>query len=273
MVTGADAGDEVWVVPNPTFEPDSTMEKLNGKGKITIGVGADQPGIALKKSGSSEPEGFDIEMAKIIAGKLGIEPAKIRWITAQPENREKYLQNGTVDLVVNTYSITPERRKIIGMAGPYYETGQQVLVRKGDRSISRPEDMQGKRICSVAGTTSIRRIEKYGAEPVAEADYTACVNRLLDDSVDAVTTDGAILLGYAAEKPDELEVTGDPFSSERYGVGYRKGDTAMCEFLNKTLNRSYKDGTWVDALSKTLWTTTGAAPYPDLDPCPAAEDS
>ncbi|MGP3927978.1 glutamate ABC transporter substrate-binding protein [Streptomyces sp. 8N616] len=269
--TDTDAEDEVWVAPNPTFEPGSTMEKLHSAGRIRIGVGFDQPGVGLKKSGSEEPEGFDIEMAKIIAGKLGIAPEKIEWVEAVPKDREAHLRNGTVDLVLATYSITPERRKVVGLAGPYYETGQQLLVRKNDTSISGPQDLKGKRVCSVAGTTSIQRVEEtYGAEPIADKSYTACVDRLLAESVDVVTTDGALLLGYAAEKPEELKVVGDPFSTERYGVGYRKGDTQMCEFLSRALSRSYRDGTWVDALSKTLWKTTGAAPYPDLDPCPAA---
>ncbi|MEU6082843.1 glutamate ABC transporter substrate-binding protein [Streptomyces sp. NPDC047108] len=269
-----EAKDDVWVVPNPTFEPGSSMEKLHEKDRLTIGVKIDQPGVGMKEPGDKAPEGFDIEMAKIIAGKMGIAPGKIRWVEAVPENREKYLQNGTVDLILATYSITPERRRTVGMAGPYYETGQQLLVRKDDSDIKGPSDVDGKRVCSVAGTTSIQRVEdEYGAEPVPDKTYTACVDQLLDGAVDAVTTDGALLLGYAAEKPDELKVVGDPFSTERYGVGYRKGDDEMCEFLNKALNRSYRDGTWVDALSKTLWKTTGAVPYPDTDPCPGAKDS
>ncbi|MGP3982303.1 glutamate ABC transporter substrate-binding protein [Streptomyces sp. KR80] len=267
--TDTEADEPVWVEPNPTFPAGSTMERLHTSGKIKIGVKFDQPGVGFKKPGSDRPEGFDIEVAQIIAGKLGIEPEKIQWVEALPKNRERFLQNGTVDLVVATYSITPERRKIVGLAGPYYVTGQQLLVRKGDTSISGPKDLKGKRVCSAAGSTSIKNVEeKYQAQPVPYGTYTECVEQLLDEKVDAVTTDGALLLGYAAEKPNELEVVGEPFSEERYGVGYRKGDQQMCEFLNKTLDRSYRDGTWVDALSKTLWKTSGAVPYPDVDPCP-----
>jgi glutamate transport system substrate-binding protein len=264
-----EAEDSVWVAPNPTFPAGSTMERLHTSGKIKIGVKFDQPGVGHKEPGADDPEGFDIEVARIIAGKLGIPPEKIQWVETMPKNRELYLQNETVDLVVATYSITPERRRSVGLAGPYYVTGQQLLVRKDEKNISGPGDVKGKRVCSTAGSTSIKRVEeKYQARPVPYGTYTECVQQLLEKSVDAVTTDGALLLGYAAERPEELKVVGEPFSEERYGVGYRKGDQQMCEFLNKTLDRSYRDGTWVDALSKTLWKTSGAVPYPDVDPCP-----
>jgi glutamate transport system substrate-binding protein len=274
-LAGCGSGDpepkeSVYVDGNPTFVPGSTMEKLRVAGKIRIGVKFDQPGMGYREAGSDDdPEGFDVEMAQVIAGKLGIAPDKIQWVETESQNREKFLRNKTVDLVLASYSITPERRELVGIAGPYYVTGQQLLVRKGDKSISGTRDVKGRRVCSARGTTSIERVEeKYHATPVPYGTYTECIEQLLDKSVDAVTTDGALLLGYAAQKPEELKVVGKPFSSERYGVGYHKGDTEMCEFINRTLSHSYRDGTWVNALSRTLWQTSGAVAYPDVDPCP-----
>lgn len=271
---GGSASDDrrpsVQVVANPTFALGSTMEKLHSAGTMRIGVTFDQPGLGYRKPGSNgAPEGFDIDIAKIIAGRLGIAPDKIKWVETEMQNRERYLRDGTVDLVLASYSITPERRKQVGMAGPYYVTGQQLLVRKDDKRIKGPQDIEGKRVCSASGTTSIHRVEEqYHAKPVPYGSESTCVHKLLSGSVDAATHDGALLLGYAAERPTQLKVVGKPFSTERYGVGYRKGDTGMCEFINRTLTRSYQDGTWVKALSGTLWKTSGAVPYPDVDPCP-----
>lgn len=260
--------------------PDVKVEKASGltgvpkqladKGKITIGVKIDQPGIGYKKPGADAPEGLDIEMGKILAGALGIKEDDIKWVEAVSDNREPFLKNGTVDLVLASYSITDDRRKIVGQAGPYYVTGQQLLVREDDKDkIKGPEDLKNLKVCSVEGSTSLARVQdEYGASPVPFATYSECVEQLESKTVDAVTTDGAILQGYAAEKPDELEVVGDPFSEERYGIGYKLDAPGMCEFINKTLQKSFDDGTWADAFEATLGKSGAETPDPPkLDAC------
>jgi glutamate transport system substrate-binding protein len=94
------------------------------------------------------------------------------------------------------------------------------------------------------------------------ATYSECVDQLLNGTVDALTTDGAILLGYAAQDPDKLEVVGEPFSEERYGVGFQKGDTAMCDFLQKTIKKSFDDGSWAEAFKSTLGQSGVDTPQP-----------
>ncbi len=250
------------------FPAGSTMAKFNEAGKIKVGVKFDQPGIGFRKPGG-DPEGFDIEIAKIVAAKLGIEPTGIEWVETVSKNREPFIQNGTVDLVAASYSITDERRQVVGQAGPYYVTGQQLLTRKNDDSIKGPEDLGGKKVCSVTGSTSIKTVEeKYGAQPAPFGTYSECVEQLLSKQVDAVTTDGAILLGYAALNPDELQVVGEPFSEERYGIGFKKDDKDFCEFLNKTLQEAFEDGSWQEAFDKTLGEAGVEAPQPPtVDPC------
>jgi glutamate transport system substrate-binding protein len=246
-------------------------KQLADAGKITIGVKFDQPGIGYKKPGADAPEGLDIEMGKIIAGALGIKPSDIKWVETVSDNREPFLEKGTVDLVIASYSITDERRKVVGQAGPYYVTGQQLLVREADKDkITGPQDLKNVKTCSVEGSTSLARVQdQYGANPVPFATYSECVDQLLNKTVDAVTTDGAILLGYAAEKPDELEVVGDPFSEERYGIGYKKDAAGMCSFLNETLQKAFDDGTWAKAFEATLGQSGVKTPdTPTLDPCP-----
>ena len=158
----------------------------------------------------------------------------MQWVETISDNREPFLQKGTVDFVIATYSITDDRRKVVGQAGPYYVTGQQLLVKKGS-DIKNVADVKGKEVCSVTGSTSLEQIEAKGATGRGFETYSQCRDQVLDGAVEAMTTDGSILLGYAAENPDELEVVGEPFSEERYGVGYNKDKPELCQFIVDTL--------------------------------------
>jgi len=264
-----ETGGDVDVAKDVKFEAGTRMAELNKAGKVKIGVKFDQPGVGFKSAASDNPTGFDPEMGKVIAGALGIEAKDIEWVETISDNREPFLQKGTVDFVLASYSITDERRQVVGQAGPYYVTGQSLLVAKDDDSIKGPEDLEGKKVCSVTGSTSIATVEeKYGATPAGFDTYSECVEQLKNKSVDAVTTDGAILLGYAAEDPDLLKVVGEPFSEERYGVGYSKDSPELCEFLNDTLTKSFEDGSWQKAFDATLGKSGNDAPEtPELDPC------
>ena len=246
------------------FDAGTAMADLAKRGSLKIGVKKDQPGIGFEQPGADAPEGFDIEMAKVVAAKLGVPEDKIEWVETVSKNREPFLQNNTVDMVLASYSITDERRGVVGQAGPYYVTGQQLLVREEDKgTITGPEALKGKKVCSVTGSTSIKTVEEeYGADPAPFATYSECVQQLTNGQVDAVTTDGAILLGYAAEQPDELEVVGEAFSEERYGIGFNKDAKGMCEFLTQTIKDSFTDGSWQKAFDATLGESGQKAPSP-----------
>jgi len=260
---------EVEVVENPDFPEGSTMAELAEAGTITIGTKFDQPGLGFKSATADTPVGFDVEMGKIVAGQLGIAEEDIVWEETITDNREPFLEEDKVDIVLATYSITAERRAIVGQAGPYYVTGQQLLVAE-DSDIAEPEDVSGQEVCSVTGSTSIDTIEKeFDATARGFGTYSECVQQVLNGSFDAMTTDGAILLGYAAENPDELEVVGRVFSEERYGIGYQDPeDTEMCKFLNDTIEQSYEDGSWEAAFESTLGEAEVETPEPPaVDPC------
>ena len=251
------------------FEDGTRMKELAESGEITIGVKFDQPGIGFKSATSDTPEGFDPEMGKVLAASLGIAPEDITWKETISDNREPFLQSGEVDLVLASYSITDERRAVVGQAGPYYVTGQQLLV-AADSDIETLADVKGTEVCSVTGSTSLENIEKEGATPRGFDTYSECVDQVANGTVDAMTTDGAILLGYAAEDPDNLKVVVEPFSEERYGVGYSKDAPEMCQWISDTIEASYEDGTWEDAFQATLGEAGVDTPeQPELDPCKA----
>ncbi len=131
--------------------------------------------------------------------------------------------------------------------------------------------MKGKEVCSVTGSTSLDNIQAEGAKPRGFDTYSECVDQVLSGTVDAMTTDGAILLGYAAENPDELKVVVDPFSEERYGVGYSADKPEMCQWIVDTLTEAEDDGDWDSAFEATLGQSGVDTPEPPaMDECPAA---
>ena len=273
-----DAGDdsssdtEVKVSENAadSFDDGTAMKDFADSGKITIGVKYDQPGIGFKGATDDMPQGFDPEIGKILAGSLGIAPEDITWKETISDNREPFLQEGEVDLVIASYSITDERRQVVGQAGPYYVTGPQLLV-GSDSDIETLADVKGKEVCSVTGSTSLENIKAEGAKPRGFDTYSECVDQVLSGTVDAMTTDGAILLGYAAEHPDDLKVVVEPFSEERYGVGYSKDKPEMCQWINDTLKQAEDDGDWAKAFEATLGQSGVDTPEPPaMDECPAA---
>ena len=262
---GGTTGDAYEVVANPSFPAGSTMERLKNAGKVKIGVKYDQPGIGNKNPSTGQPEGFDIEIGKIMAGQLGLKPDQIEWVETVSKNREPFIQNGSVDLVVASYSITDERKEVVSFAGPYYVTGQDLLIRKEDAStITGPESLAGKTVCSVTGSTPLEKLESdyKEAKTQAYATYTECVDKLETKGVDAVSTDGAILLGYAANNPDQLQVVGKPFSTEKYGIGLKKDDKEFRDFINTSLEKAFSNGAWKKAYDATLGKSGSQAPSP-----------
>ena len=267
---GSDVEVDVQKNAADNFDDGTRMKELAESGNITIGVKYDQPGIGFKGATDDMPVGFDPEIGKILAASLGIAPEDITWKETISDNREPFLQSGEVDLVVASYSITDERRQVVGQAGPYYVTGQQLLV-KSDSDISSLDDVKGTEVCSVTGSTSLDNIEAEGAKPRGFDTYSECVDQVLNGTVDAMTTDGAILLGYAAENPDELKVVVDPFSEERYGVGYSKDYPEMCQWITDTIKKAEDDGQWAKAFEATLGQSGVETPEPpEMDPCESA---
>ncbi len=266
---GGGEGVDVDVAGNAAenFDDGTRMKQLAESGEITIGVKYDQPGIGFKGATDDAPQGFDIEMGKILAASLGIAPEDITWKETISDNREPFLQGGEVDIVIASYSITDERRQVVGQAGPYYVTGQQLLVQE-DSEIQSVADIEGEEVCSVTGSTSLDNVEAEGANPRGFDTYSECVDQVLNGSVGAMTTDGAILLGYAAENPDELEVVGDEFSEERYGVGYSQKYPEMCEWISEEITQSFENGTYEQAFDATLGESGQEMPEtPELDDC------
>ncbi|MFD7297412.1 glutamate ABC transporter substrate-binding protein [Streptomyces sp. NPDC059897] len=253
--------------------PDSpTWKKAERRGHFVVGAKEDQPYLGEKNPADGSYTGFDIEIAKMVSASLGLDPKKIRFKTIASANRETALQNGQIDYYVGTYTINDMRKKLVGFAGPYYMAGQSLLVRSDEEDIKGPDDLAGKRVCSAAGSTPYQRIKADypKAELVAYDTYSICVDNLLTYQVDAVTTDDAILLGYAAKVPEEMKLVGKPFSEEPYGIGVPKKDNALRFAINDALEARQKNGDWKKAYEATLGLSGEPAPKPPaIDRYPA----
>lgn len=265
---GDDAADtpEVTVDTGAEFAAGTTMARLADQGDIKVGVKFDQPGLGSRSLETDQPVGFDVEIAKLIAANLGIEPSDIEFVETVSANRESFIEKGTVDLVVATYTINDERKKVVDFAGPYYVAGQDLLVRADDDTIKGPEDLADKRVCAASGSTPIERIrtDYPDAVPVEFDTYTECVDQLEAGQVDAVSTDDIILAGYAADPKYEgmFRVVGQTFSEEPYGIGLKLGDDDFRGFVNDVLEEAFDDGSWEKAFDATLGTSGVEAPAP-----------
>jgi glutamate transport system substrate-binding protein len=261
---------DISVDPNAEtrFAKSSRMHELAKAGTVKMGVKFDEPGLGRKPTGEDVPIGFDVDIARMLAAKLGIPTEKIQWVETESEFRERYLRGGKVDFVVASYSLSDERREVVGQAGPYLITGQRLLVRRGSR-IKDVDDIRSTRVCAVRGSDALQNVKRKGARVVPVASTRDCVERVLDGKVPAMTGEGASLLGYAAENPRRLAVVGDPMTRERYGVGYPKNRPELCRFILDTLTNAQQQGMWAEAFKASLGKSGARTPTPpEMDPCP-----
>ncbi|WP_066295719.1 glutamate ABC transporter substrate-binding protein [Arthrobacter luteolus] len=231
---------------------DSGNENADSAGGETIRVGIkfDQPGLGFDEGGNYA--GFDVDVAKYVAGELGFSEDQIEWIETPSAQRENMLENDQVDMIFATYSITDTRKEKVGFAGPYFVAGQDLLVRSDNNDIKGPEDLNGKNLCSVTGSTSAQKIKDTLASEVnlmEQPSYAECVTAMQGGAIDAVTTDDIILAGLASTEANkgQFKVVGNTFSEEKYGVGIQKGSD-KCEDINAAIQKMIDDGAWEEAI-------------------------
>jgi len=247
------------------FEAGTTMAALNEAGTITIGTKFDQP-LFGQVDANGDPQGFDVEIGKLIASKLGIAAEDIEWKESVSANREPYIQSGEVDIVVATYTINDKRKEVISFAGPYYNAGQDILTLAGNPDdISGPEDLEGLPVCTVSGSTSEANLAEYTDNIVALAGYAECLEPLRQGTVKAVSTDNVILAGLADASAGEFEVVGNPFTEEPYGIGLALDDEEFRAFINDVLDDAFEDGTWDELWEKTAGSVLPLPEHPVVD--------
>lgn len=255
-------------------EATSVLDKIRNTKRVTVGTKWDQPSLGLN-TGGAEPEGFDVDVAKYVIKELaGGEDVQIEWQESASSNREPFLQNGTVDIIFATYSITEERKQKVTFGGPYIIAHQDTMVRADATDITKATDLEGKRICQAAGSNSYKRITDpppdgqldLDAKLVGADNYSQCIEKLSGNNLDAVTTDDLILAGFAKQTGGNFKILGDPFTDEKYGVGLKKGDIETCEAVNAAIQKMYADGTAQQLFEKWFSGAEGLTPPTEAPP-------
>ncbi|MDJ1131421.1 glutamate ABC transporter substrate-binding protein [Streptomyces iconiensis] len=258
------AGLRYSVAPRVPVGDSGALARAKARGSIRVGVKSDHPFLGFEDPMTGRRGGFDIEIATMVAARLGFERADIDWQTVPPQGRETAIAQGDIDYYVAAYTINEERKKHVSFAGPYYVAGQDLLVKKENRDIRGPDDLTGKGVCTVAGSTPYERISRprYGADVISHDSYAQCVQDLVTGVAEAVTGDDAILKGYAAQNRGRLRVVGKTFSKEPYGVGLARGDGGLRDAISEALTHHMRTGDWRRAYKATLGRSGEPPPRP-----------
>lgn len=247
----------------------SLMATIKARGQLVEG-GTDTAAVfSLTDPMTGKTTGFDAGLAAMLAKYIIGKPA-VKLTQVQVASREALLQNGAVDTVIATYTITPARAQKVGFAGPYYSSGDAILVRKDDTSISKAADLNGKTVCTESSSTAAQDIKQFApAAKLVLFDANAeCVQAVEQRRADAYVLDQALLLGDAYREPDKVTVVGQPFTSEPYGIGVPLNHPEMKTFVDDWLKKIEADGEWA-----RLWQATIGAALQGSAPTPPAVGS
>ncbi len=236
-------------LPTPGQMPANTaMQKIQAAGVLKVGVDQNKYLFGYRNPGSGQIEGLDIDVAREMARAIFGNPARIQLIAVTTDQRIPYLTAGTVDMVVDTFTMTCDRWQQVSFSTEYYEAGQRILVQRNS-PVKGLADLGGRKVCATDGSTSIRNIAANPAKttpapiPVSVRDWTDCLVMLQQGQVDAVSTDDAILSGLQLQDPNDTQLVGDRFTQEPYGIAVGKGHPELVGFVNAVLDRMRTDGT------------------------------
>ncbi|MDM5294531.1 transporter substrate-binding domain-containing protein [Peribacillus simplex] len=216
------------------------LAQVKEKDKIVFGVKNDTRLFGLKNPSTGEVEGFDIDIAKALAAEILGDENKVEFKEVTSKTRMALLNNGDIDAIVATMTITEDRKKEVDFTDVYFDAGQSLLVKKGS-DIKGIDSLKGKKVLAVKGSTSSINIREKApdAQVLEFENYSEAFAALKSGQGDALTTDDSILYGMADEDPN-YELVGGTFTDEPYGIAVKKGNADFVAELNKAL-KSLKD--------------------------------
>jgi glutamate transport system substrate-binding protein len=261
--TKADVLAQAPVAAAADILPGSTMEKIKQRGELIVGGSLDAPLLSQQNPATGQVEGFDADLGKALATYIIGKP-KVKIVNSASETREALLANGTVDVVFQTYTITPERAKQVAFAGPYYTSGLTIAVKKGTTGIAKPEDLNGKKVLAGANTPAIPAIKKLApqAEIITFGSDPECLQALKQDRGVAYVQDETLLVADAQKDPS-IQIVTKPFTVDPYGIGLKHGDEQFKSFTNAWLKKIQDAGLWQRIWKNSIGTVVvGDAPQP-----------
>jgi polar amino acid transport system substrate-binding protein len=231
---------------------DTSWQDIQDKGHFVVGLDDAFPPMGFREKGTNDIVGFDIDLAKEVAQRMGVEVQfqPVIWDTIIEE-----LNGGNVDVIWNGLTITEERKAKIAFTKPYIEDKQIIVVQKGS-PIANKKDLAGKTIGIQNASSAVKAVK---AEPeIYESfkdmvEFTSNDEALLDLSagrLDAVVVDEVVGKWYISKKPDTYQILEDNFGKEQFGVGVRQTDKAFLQELDKALDAMKADGTAAEISQK-----------------------
>ena len=244
------------------------MADIRARGRLIVGLDIGSNLFSFRDPISGEIVGFDVDIAGEVARDIFGNPTQVEYRILSSDERVTALQKSEVDIVVKTMTITCDRRKEVNFSTVYLDVSQRILASR-DSPVTKPADLSGKRVCVAKGTTSLHRIREISPPPIVVevVNWADCLVTLQQRQVDAVSTDDSILAGLVSQDP-YLHIVGPNMGTQPYGIGVKLENTGLVRFVNGTLERIRRDGTW-NALYRKWLTVLGIAPAP---PSPRYED-
>jgi polar amino acid transport system substrate-binding protein len=245
---------------NPA-DADAAVASIRARGRLIVGLDIGSNLFSFRDPITGEIVGFDVDVAAEVARDIFGNPSQVEYRILSSAERITALQKAEVDVVVKTMTITCDRRKQVNFSTVYLDAAQRILAPR-DSPITKPADLSGKRVCVAKGTTSLHRIREIAPPPIVVevVNWADCLVTLQQRQVDAVSTDDSILAGLVSQDP-YLHLVGPNMGTQPYGVGVKLDNTGLVRFVNGTLERIRRDGTWNTLYRKWL-TVLGPAPVP-----------
>ncbi|MDY6997003.1 MAG: glutamate ABC transporter substrate-binding protein [Actinomycetota bacterium] len=240
-------------------EADEAVANIRARGRLIVGLDIGSNLFSFRDPITGEITGFDVDIAGEIARDIFGTPSQVEYRILSSADRVEALENNEVDVVVKTMTITCERKELVNFSTVYLNANQRILVPRNS-PIRQAGDLSGKRVCVAKGTTSLNRIQEITPPPiiVGVETWADCLVALQQRQVDAISTDDSILAGLVAQDP-YLHIVGPTLNEEPYGIGINKENTGLVRYVNGTLERIRRDGTWNTLYRKWL-TVLGPAP-------------
>jgi polar amino acid transport system substrate-binding protein len=231
----AKTGPEVMRLPPKPRLPALPAE-VRSRGKFLIGVKCDTPPFGWQDT-SGRNRGYDVDTAKQFARWAFGSAARVDFTCTTTASRIGTLTSGRVDMIISTLTWTAERERTIDYSAPYYGAAGKLLVRNAVTVGRLNTWMPGKRIASTSGSIYDRWVKNCFTNTTFQvvSSPSAGVLAVKNGQVDALMYDDAFLVGVAANDPD-LRLTNHVFLAVPWGIGIRKGETAMKRWVDAAIN-------------------------------------
>lgn len=253
FLLAACGGDKSDNVKTSGEESKSTLDAIKDRDEFVVGVKYDTKLFGLQDPDTKEIEGFDIDIAKAIAREILGDENKVKLTEVTSKTRIPMLNNGEIDAIIATMTISEERKKEVDFSDVYFEAGQSLLVKKGSDITSVKDLTKDHIVIAVKGSTSAQNIREHAPEAAVQEyeNYQEAFMALKAGHGDALTTDNSILYGMAQQDPNYV-VLDEVFTDEPYGIAVRKGDKEFVNEINKILANLKESGEYAEIYEKWI---------------------